>query len=388
MPDTHVRLPRPRPWGARRLLPRHTLAALALALALLGFVGAARVRAEQPAQQPPQKLRVATKPLPPFVMKDGDKWAGFSIELWDKLAQEINEPYEWVEVATVTDQINAVRSGGADAAIAGISMTREREAIIDFSHPYFNAGLQIMTPAKGSGGIGSYFNNLKQFFTSPALLQILMFGILFAIVMAHVIWLLERDGPNNFPRGYVRGVWEGAWWVLNIVANGEYGEKTTPHFLKRVMTIMFWLIGVALIAQFTATVTSSLTVQQLQGNISGPTDLPGKSIATVKGSTAAQWLTSQSIDFTPVDKIEDAYALLENDKAQAVVYDAPVLLYYANNKGKGSVQTVGPIFRQETYGIALPTGSPLRKELNEALLKLRQDGTYDDLYNKWFGNTN
>ena len=375
---------RPRAAYNARVLPLRFLTIVA-ALALLGLAGSASViHAAQPAQQP-QKLRVVTKPLEPFVIKDGDRWTGFSIELWDRLAKETNRPYEWIEVPTVTDQINAVRNGEADAAIAGISMTRERESIIDFSHPYFNAGLQILTTAKGSGGFPGYISTLRQFATSPALLQILVFGLIFAIIMAHVIWLMERNGPNNFPRGYIAGVWEGIWWVLNIVANGEYGEKTTPVVIKRVMTIFFWLIGVALIAQFTATVTTALTVQQLQGTISGPTDLPGKSIATVKGSTAAQWLTGQNIDFTPVDKIDDAYALLADDKVQAVVYDAPVLLYYANNKGKGTVQTVGPIFRQETYGIALPTGSPLRKELNEALLKLRQDGTYDELYNKWFG---
>lgn len=386
MSNTQSRRPRAACAVARRVSLLRLIIIVALALTALGLGGSAvSVGAAPPDQQPPQKLRVVTKPLAPFVMKDGDRWTGFSVELWDRLAQEINRPYEWVEVATVTDQINAVRNGQADAAIAGISMTREREAIIDFSHPYFNAGLQILTAAKGGGGVTSYFGTLRQFATSPALLQILLFGIVFAIVMAHIIWLMERNGPNNFPKGYIPGVWEGAWWVLNIVANGEYGEKTTPVFIKRVMTIVFWLMGVALIAQFTATVTSALTVQQLQGTISGPADLPGKSIATVQGSTAAQWLTSQSIDFTPVDKIDDAYALLAADKVQAVVYDAPVVLYYANNKGKGTVQTVGPIFRQETYGIALPTGSPLRKELNEVLLKLRQDGTYDELYNKWFG---
>jgi len=72
---------------------------------------------------------------------------------------------------------------------------------------------------------------------------------------------------------------------------------------------------------------------------------------------------------------------------QAVVYDAPVLLYHAATEGKGSVQTTGPIFKEETYGIALPTGSPLRKPINEALLRLKQDGTYEELYTKWFGAT-
>ena len=32
-----------------------------------------------------------------------------------------------------------------------------------------------------------------------------------------------------------------------------------------------------------------------------------------------------------------------------------------------------------------PRGSDLRKPVNEALLKLRENGTYDAIYNKWFG---
>src|SRR5262245_24772320 len=146
-----------------------------------------------------------------------------------------------------------------------------------------------------------------------------------------------------------------------------------------------WLFGVVLIAQFTASVTSALTLQQLNGTIHGPSDLPGKQIATVSSSTAAQYLTSKHVRFEGVAQIDQAYDLLTQGKVQAVVYDAPVLLYYAATRGKGTVQVVGPIFKQETYGIALPTGSPYRKPINEALLRLQQDGTYDEIYSKWFG---
>jgi len=62
-----------------------------------------------------------------------------------------------------------------------------------------------------------------------------------------------------------------------------------------------------------------------------------------------------------------------------------VLLYFASHEGKGKVQVVGPIFRKENYGIVFPDKSPLRKRVNEALLKLRENGTYDRLYMKWFG---
>jgi len=50
----------------------------------------------------------------------------------------------------------------------------------------------------------------------------------------------------------------------------------------------------------------------------------------------------------------------------------------------GTVRTAGAIYGEGTCGIAPPTGSPLRKPINEALLKLMQDGVYEEIYNKWF----
>ena len=355
-----------------------------LLLGGLGLVGGfARPAVADQAVQQAGPLRVATKPLEPFVIKQNDRWAGFSIDLWDKMAQQLGWKYEWVEVKTVTDQLQAVQSGGADLAMAGISITSEREAAVDFSHPYFNAGLQIMVPAqKNRSALGSFTAYL-----SPALLQILGLALVFLIVMAHLVWLVERGHNPEMPRAYLSGIWEAAWWSLGTIGTLEYGDKSKPKTAWRRLFAMAWIaLSIILIAQFTAAITASLTVQQLTGSINGPEDLPGKSIATVRGSTAAQYLDAQQIGYVPVEKIDDAYDLLAKGNAQAVVYDAPVLLYHAATKGRGQVQMVGAIFKEETYGIALPTGSPLRKPINEALLKLKQDGTYEELYNKWFGS--
>ena len=48
--------------------------------------------------------------------------------------------------------------------------------------------------------------------------------------------------------------------------------------------------SVVFIAYFTASVTSSLTLQQLRGDINGPEDLPGKRVASVQGSTSVEYL--------------------------------------------------------------------------------------------------
>jgi ABC-type amino acid transport substrate-binding protein len=45
---------------------------------------------------------------------------------------------------------------------------------------------------------------------------------------------------------------------------------------------------------------------------------------------------------------------------------------------------VGDPFDLQDYGFALQLGSPLRKELNAALLKLQVSGWTDELEDKWF----
>ena len=82
--------------------------------------------------------------------------------------------------------------------------------------------------------------------------------------------------------------------------------------------------------------------------------------------------------------MEEVYEALHQGQIDAIVYDAPVLLHYASRQGAGKVHTVGPIFRKENYGIAFPPHSQYRKPVNEALLKLKENGTYDQLYKKWF----
>lgn len=364
-----------------RLRLRHggaPLVLLALLVVSLLSLGAATASAGPPAQAQP--LRVVTKPLKPFVIKSDEKLEGFSIELWDEVARRIGVSYRWVEVQTVTDQLKAIQSGAADVAIAGISMTSEREKVVDFSHPFFNAGLQILVPSEGDNSLTSLISVIL----SPQLLQILALGAGIWVVMAHLIWIIERFTNPSFPKGYLPGVWEGLWWSTGLLAAGNYGPDEPQGVVRRIAAIVWIFVGIILIAQFTASVTSLLTVQQLNGSIRGPEDLPGKTIATVTGSTAAQYLDAHKLSYLPVTAIEDAYALLDQHKAQAVVYDAPVLLYYAVSEGKGKAQVVGRIFREEGYGIALPPGSSYRKAINEALLQIRQDGTYDTLYQRWF----
>lgn len=144
-------------------------------------------------------------------------------------------------------------------------------------------------------------------------------------------------------------------------------------------------VGTFPIAQLTATITTRLTLQELRGQINGLSDLPGKRVLTVAGTTAEHFLTTRGIAHSTVQQIDGAYAALHKNQADAIVYDASVLNYYALTKGRGSVRVVGDVFQPEPYGIALPPNSPYREIISRAVLEIYADSTHQQLVQRWFG---
>lgn len=232
-----------------------------------------------PAQREMQELRVVTRMVTPLVMTQHGELTGFSIELWNKLAERMQVRTRYHVAPDVGALLEEVRSGKADLGIAAIAITPEREKQFDFSEPILNAGLQIM--------------------------------------------VRSQVHPNN------------------------------PKPL---------------------------------GRIKGPEDLPGKRVATTRGSTGAAFLRQINPEVHEFGNIRSAYSALLDNTVEAVVFSAPALLHYAANEGRGRVEMAGPLFRTESYGIVFGQNDPWRKRVNEALQALREDGTYQQLYERWFTN--
>ena len=335
------------------------------------------------AQPQGEKLRVATRLVKPFVFEESGKLTGFSIELWQEVANQLNVKYEFIIKPTVKELLQATQSKEADLAIAAISITAEREKEWDFSQPMFDAGLQIMVSTQGSES-GIVRSIISGVFTS-AVLPIIGLVLLMILIPAHIVWFFERRQSNGLlsKPSYFPGIFETCWWAASTLAT--QADQMPRSAAARVMAVIWMFAAVVFIAYFTAAVTSSLTVQQLRGDIKGPEDLPGKRVASVKGSTSVEYLRQHNVQATEFTNIDEVYKTLQDGEADAVVYDAPVLLYYASREGKGKVMVVGPVFRKENYGILFPAGSRYRKPVNEALLKIKETGTYEQLYKKWFG---
>jgi polar amino acid transport system substrate-binding protein len=338
------------------------------------------------AQQSPapngQVLKVGTRIVQPFVTEQDGKLQGFSIELWQALADVMGKRSVLLKSETLQNLLDSVEARDVDVAIAAISITAAREEKFDFSQPMFDAGLQIMVRA--DGGEGSFsFGSVRNLLASGPIPSLLGLLALLIIIPAHLVWWTERNHAHSIvSRGYFPGIFQSMWWATGA-AHGQQLDYPR-HWVGKLTSALLTFISVIFIAYFTAAATAALTVQQLKGDINGPEDLPGKRVSTVSGSTSAAYLRQNGIPTVESSTIAEAIRALIEKQADAVLFDSPVLLYFAAQEGKGKVNVVGGIFRKEAYGILFPQNSPLRKPVNEALLKLKENGTYDALYKKWF----
>lgn len=115
-------------------------------------------------------------------------------------------------------------------------------------------------------------------------------------------------------------------------------------------------------------------------------DVDGLTVGARQGSTSNDYLkdnTDAEVEAYP--EIVTAYMDLERGRLDAVLYDLPNVQYYISENASDKLKTVGDVMEGQPYGIALPKGSDLVDPVNEGLAAIKENGTYAEIYEKWFG---
>ena len=325
-------------------------------------------------------MLVGTVTRVPFSMQEAGRDTGFSIELWDAIARKIGIEYKIRRFDSFTEMLEATMSGEVGASVANISITSDRERSLDFSQPIFSAGLQIMIPAKAGSDLGLW----RIIASKDVLLAVVLaFALLFGGGM--LMWRFERGAQPYFDLPAKKAMFPAFWWALNLVVNGGFEERVPRTALGRILGTVLVVSSLFVVSIFVAQITSKLTVQAITSSVTSVNDLYNKRVGTINNSTAAHYLDGRELEYIGYDDPQTMLASFEAGELDAVVFDAPILDYYAKSQTARPAQMAGPVFLRENYGIALPNGSPLAEEINRALLNLREDGSYKKLRRKWFG---
>jgi polar amino acid transport system substrate-binding protein len=338
-----------------------------------------------PAGAAPRAVTVAVNVVSPFVVSNGDQWTGFTVDLWNEIAQRQGWTTDVVVVEDVPAMLETVATGRADVGASGVSITAAREQDFDFSQPILDAGLQIIVPARSTEVSSPGLTGFLELLFSKLMLLYLFAALVITLLPAHILWLVERrHADSTMARTYFPGIFQAFGWGLGMLAARV--DASPRHGAARLVATLWALVSVIFVAFYTANLTAALTVAKLESSIRGPADLYDKTVATVSNTTSSAYLRRMGIAATEMPGVEDCYRALRERQLDAVVFDAPVLHHYVAHQGAGVAVVAGPIFQEEDYGLVLRLGSDLRKPVDQSLLGMREDGTYDVIYQRWFGD--
>ncbi len=331
----------------------------------------------------PRPLVVGTFADPPFVQNQNGKLNGFSVELWEAIATQLNQPFTWRTYTTSSALLAAAKTGAVDVAMTDLSITSDRCSVVDFSQPYFESGLRVMLTERRQTGILRLWHTLRDaghvLFYAQALLVI--------IIISLIVMLLERRFNREFPQTHPEAFAESLYHVVSVLLQGKTTHAPVPGIWGRLLAVFWMACGVTVVSYVTATVSSEMTAITLRGKIYGPADLTNQVVATLPGTMSEQFLQKMHIASQAYPDLDTAVTALCQHRIDAIVYDAPVLENYDQRHPELPITVMGPVFGRHNYGIVFPPGSPLRNAVDTELLRMQENGAYDLLRTTWFGNT-
>lgn len=135
-----------------------------------------------------------------------------------------------------------------------------------------------------------------------------------------------------------------------------------------------------------------MTRKELEDKIRGKKDLEGRVLCAEIGSAGALYSKSiPNVTIRTFNTAADAFIEMDKKGCDAMLNDRPVNEYFLAQKASQGMNLVELpyVLSDDKYGIAVPKNNPeLLKQINNALERIRNDGTYNKIYKKWFGKAN
>ncbi|CUT99119.1 Glutamate receptor ionotropic kainate 2 [Echinococcus multilocularis] len=374
-------------------------------------------------------LRVTTVPDTPFVipkkfdaygqpLKTPDAWEGYCVDLLNLISQDVGFNYT-IDITMdhygsrhVNESgevyyngiVGVVHRGEADMAVAALTITYEREQVLDFSTPFMTLGgsLLFMRPKTQKPSIFSFLQPL-----SPT---VWAYVITTYIVVSVGLFLVARLSPYEWQNPHPCEafseekenqftVLSSFWFFITPLLN--QGTEMAPHTIStRLLTGIWWFFALILISTYTANLAAFLTVDT--------TELPIESVEDLVAQTKIKYGTLQSgssHDFFKYSRIpvfqrmwefmskNDVFVQNTEEGIERVLKGDYVFVLESSwnefyNKRDCRLMQIGRQLDSKGYGIGLQQGSPYRDPISESILKLQKAQTLDQLKRKWWTEFN
>ncbi|MFC1761651.1 transporter substrate-binding domain-containing protein [Planctomycetota bacterium] len=327
-------------------------------------------------------LRVGTRHVPPFAVKQEDgTWDGIAIELWRRIAAENHWRFR-LEERSLPGLLQGLQDSSLDVVAGAVTVTAQRESLVDFSHPFHSSGLGIAVSKQSHK---AWLAVLERF-ASWGFVKVLL-GLCTVLFLAGaLVWIFERKhNIEQFGGDTPHGLGSAFWWAAVTMTTVGYGDKAPRTLGGRLVALIWMFTAVLMVSSFTAAIAASLTVGDLEGSVRNARDLSRVRVATVAATTSEEYLQERRLRYVTRDTAEVGLVDLAEGKFDALLYDAPVLRYFVTRLYPERLEVLPGVFERQYYALVLAPSSPLREDLNRSLMEVVQQSTWDDILNRYLG---
>ena len=135
---------------------------------------------------------------------------------------------------------------------------------------------------------------------------------------------------------------------------------------------------------------AQLIITLAGSDIDSKADLADKTVSVQKESSALDAVTADDIAASLKEIVEfdtniDCFMELDAQRCDAIVCDEVLARYIIKQRGEEKYNILADDFGKEEYGVGFRlTDTDLVNSVNKALEDLKADGTYKEIYTKWF----
>ncbi|KAG6459952.1 ionotropic receptor 25a isoform X2 [Manduca sexta] len=371
-------------------------------------------------------------------------YEGYCIDLIEKLSEAMNFEYEIVTPkvggfgkklpnGTWDGVVGDLMVGETDIAVGALTMTAEREEVIDFVAPYFEqTGILIV--------IRKPIRKTSLFKFMTVLRTEVWLSIVAALVLTgFMIWLLEkyspysaRNNPDAYPYPCREFTLKESFWFALTSFTPQGGGEAPKALSGRTLVAAYWLFVVLMLATFTANLAAFLTVERMQTPVSSLEQLARQSrinYTVVESSSVHQYFINMKFAEDTLYRVWKEITLnATSDQAQYRVWDYPIreqyghILLAINASGpvpdaktgfqqvnehadadfafihdsaeikyevtrNCNLTEVGEVFAEQPYAIAVQQGSRLQEDISRALLELQKERFLEQMASKYWNET-
>ncbi|CAH8257034.1 unnamed protein product [Arabidopsis lyrata] len=288
--------------------------------------------------------------------------SGFCIEVFKASIAPFNYELEFIPYdrsSNYDDLANELftQRDKYDAAVGDITITYNRSLYVDFTLPYTEMGVGVLTVKKKKESMWTFFDPLDK--------SLWLATGAFFILTGFVVWLVERAVNPEFQGSWGQQLGMMLWFGFSTIvfAHREKLQKMSSKFV-----VIVWVFVVLILtSSYSANLTSTKTISRIQFS------------ELLRNPSQYRMLRTNST----LNTFDDYVQALRDGTISHVVSEIPYLNVFLGHY-PGVFEILGRDTTSNGFGFMFQKGSGLAPNVSREIVKLRSSRMLKDMEKRWF----